>query len=112
MTINKLFLAASLGFALAACAGEEADTAVVEAPVEAPAAGEIPQAGDEGIVTGSPAENVIGDETTADAMTVDPLTDPDAPVAPVDPLQQDPGVTTPPVLEGVEPEPVAPPPSQ
>lgn len=102
MTINKLFLAASLGLVLAACAGEQADTTTA---ADAPAAGEMPQAGDQGVVTGSPEENVLGTEpatgdTTADAATLgDPMTDPNAPPA-VDPMQQDPTQTTDPSLEG------------
>ncbi|WP_189454887.1 hypothetical protein [Cognatilysobacter bugurensis] len=101
MTMNKLFLAASLGLVLAACAGEQAETAAVEAPaaIEAPAAGEIPQAGAEGIVTGSPEENVIGTDANVGATTADagalgePVVDPNAPTV-ADPM------TTEPVLEG------------
>jgi hypothetical protein len=66
MTMYRALLAVSLGLALAACAGEQQ---TAETAVEAPAAGEIPQAGDQGIVTGSPEENVI--ETDAGATTAD-----------------------------------------
>lgn len=113
MTMNKLFLAASLGFVLAACAGEQADTAAVDAT----AAGEIPQAGDDGIVSGSPEEgldgNAIGDDaaTTADASELgQPMTDPNAPPAVTDPLV-DPAQTTDPVLEETDAN-STPPPSQ
>lgn len=123
MTMYKTLLAASLGLALAACAGEQqtANTAA-----DAPAAGEMPQAGDEGIVTGSPEESLVDSNpdlgtspdlgtTSADAGamgdtgelgtepagsaagTVDPTLDP---AQQVDPALQD--ATT-------EPEPVTPP---
>lgn len=110
MNVNKLLIAASLGLALAACAGEQADTTAAEVP----AAGEIPQAGDEGIVTGSPAENVIGDETTtADASTLaDPTLDPAAPPATVDPMLEQNPATVDPAVEGAEIDPSVPPPSQ
>jgi hypothetical protein len=105
MTMNKLFLAASLGLLLAACAGEQADTAALETPT----AGEMPQAGDDGVVTGSPEENVIGDDTatTADASALgETMVDPNAPA--IDPMA-DPNVTTEPVLEGTEGDTTTPP---
>lgn len=108
MTINKLFLAASLGLVLAACAGEQADTTAAESPaMEAPAAGEMPQAGDQGVVTGSPEENVLGDtSTTADASALgETAVDPNAPAT--DPMT-DPAQTQP-VLEGTETDTTTPP---
>lgn len=110
MTINKLFLAASLGLVLAACAGEEAETTAAESPaIEAPSAGEMPQAGDQGVVTGSPEENVLGDDTatTADASALgETAVDPNAPAT--DPMA-DPAQTTQPVLEGTETDATTPP---
>lgn len=100
MTINKLFLAASLGLVLAACAGEQADTAAIDAP----AAGEMPQAGDQGVVTGSPEENVLGDNaaTTGDASTLgDPMNDPMAPAPVTDPAL-DPAPVTDPELQALD----------
>jgi hypothetical protein len=110
MTINKLFLAASLGLVLAACAGEQADTTAAEGTT----AGEMPQAGDQGVVTGSPEENVLGDDTatTADASALgDPMTDPNAPATATDPMG-DPAQTTDPALQGTETDTTTPPPSQ
>lgn len=105
MTMNKLFLAASLGLVLAACAGERADSTAAQTP----AAGEMPQAGDQGVVTGSPEPNVIGDDTatTADASAMgETMVDPNAPA--VDPMA-DPAQTTDPVLEGTETDATTPP---
>lgn len=118
MTINKLLLATSLGLVLAACAGEQADTTTADAP----AAGEMPQTTDQGVVTGSPEANVIGPDpmigdTTADATLGDPM-DPNAPATTVDPMQQDPMQqdpmqTTDPMLDGTtETDTTTPPPSQ
>lgn len=104
MTMNKLFLAASLGLVLAACAGEQAETAALETPAAgAPTAGEMPQAGDQGVVTGSPEENVIGTDTgatTADASAMgDPMTDQNT-LDPNAPATIEPAETTDPALEG------------
>lgn len=115
MTTNKLFLAASLGLVLAACAGEQAETTAAE---EVPAAGEMPQAGDEGVVTGSPEENLVGTETevgdtTADASTmIDPALDPNAPATATDPLADPamPPATDPALEDPTQADP--PPPSQ
>lgn len=113
MTINKLFLAASLGLALSACSGEQADTTAAESPaLETPSAGEMPQAGDQGVVTGSPEENVLGDNTatTADASALGGTAmDPNAPAT--DPMAN-PAQTTDPVLEGTEATDATTPPQQ
>lgn len=102
MTSTRLLLAASLGLALAACSGQQqAEGTAVE-----PAAGEMPQAGDTGAVTGSPAPDALDADTagatTGDAGAMgDTMTDPTAPT-PVDPMQ-DPTLQTDPALQETTP---------
>ena len=66
MTTYKLLAAATLGLALAACGGQQrAD----ETAAQSPAAGEMPQAGDTGTVTGSPETNTMGTDTATPGAT-------------------------------------------
>lgn len=84
MTMHRALLAVSLGLALAACGGEQQ---TAETAVDTPSAGEMPQAGDQGVVTGSPEENVLApDTTTADAGAMGDLgNNPDAATMNTDP---------------------------
>jgi hypothetical protein len=67
MMTYKILAAASLGLALAACGGQQqAENTAAE-----PAAGEMPQAGDTGTVTGSPEYDTLGADTDLGATTGD-----------------------------------------
>lgn len=95
MSINKLLLAIPLGLALAACGGQQTDGTAAQQT----GAGEMPQAGDTGTVTGSPAQDVVGTDpnygqTTGDASTMGEggLTPTDPTTGTVDPMQTDPAL--------------------
>jgi hypothetical protein len=61
MTTYRILAAVSLALALAACGGQQQ----AEGTAAEPAAGEMPQAGDTGTVTGSPAPDALGTDTAA-----------------------------------------------
>lgn len=99
MTTYKILAAVSLGLALAACGGQQQ----AEGTAAEPAAGEMPQAGDTGTVTGSPEYDTLGTDTDAGATTADASTMGEGVMEPVDPATgdqaQDPNRQTDPALE-------------
>lgn len=101
MMTYKILAAASLGLALAACGGQQqAENTAAE-----PAAGEMPQAGDTGAVTGSPEYDTLGTDTDLGATTGDASSMGEGAMEPVDPTSgtgdqtQDPNLQTDPALE-------------
>jgi hypothetical protein len=61
MSTTRILAAVSLALALSACSGQQQ----AEGTAAEPAAGEMPQAGDTGTVTGSPATDTYGADTAA-----------------------------------------------
>jgi hypothetical protein len=110
MTTYRILAAVSLALALAACGGQQQ----AEGTAAEPAAGEMPQAGDTGTVTGSPAPDAL-DTDTAGIEPAPVSTSADASamgeggLEPMDPttgngdLPQDPLQQTDPVLDGTTP---------
>jgi hypothetical protein len=119
MTIYRILAAASLGLALAACGGQQQQA---EGTASEPAAGEMPQAGDTGAVTGSPATDTLGTDTGAGTTTADASAYGQGGLDPMDPTTgtgdqpQDPLQQTDPAMENTTSDPqqstTPPPPTQ
>lgn len=104
MTTIKLLAAMSLALGLAACGGaQQADGTAAQTP----AAGEMPQAGDSGAVTGSPETNTFGNDTLSPGATTGDAgsmgADPAMPATGTTDPYQDPTQRTDPTLEGTTP---------
>lgn len=118
MTVTRILAAASLGLALAACSGQQAEGTAAETE---PAAGEMPQAGDTGTVTGSADAGVAGTDTAPVTTSADASAMGEGVPPPADPMTgatepaQDPMQQTDPALEGTTQDPqdtTTPPPGQ
>lgn len=120
MSTYRILTAVSFALALAACSGQQQ----AEGTAAEPAAGEMPQAGDTGEVTGSPAPDTYGADTAATepppvSTSADASAMGDTTMPPVDPTTgtgdqpQDPLEQTDPALEDATSDPqesVTPPP--